>query len=486
MLVQSDPNQPQGPFGAWQQPQQMQQPQQVQWVQAPNGQWVPQPMYQPMPPQQTQYETYMQQMPQMPTMQQPAQEGPKSKAKKKKQKPPKQRSGNSGWWKAALGLVVIAGVAFFFLKDLIIPPGVRTAVVEMASVGEQHSGDALIVRNETAFDDEGVQNIEYEALEGSRVLRGNVICYVYSTGYSAKEMTTLQDYRDQIKEYQQTLLKSETAYDQKMTRLDTKVIQCGLDVRMLVQGARGNLTNQEDVLKAAIDERQSYFRSKYSSDMRLNRLYDDENTQLQRIDSWIKQKIATQESIVSFYTDGYEYVLTPSEFEKFTPAQVRAMINGQKPEMSAAARGRTTLYRLVKDNNYAVLILMDDDEWNPVEGDTYKLVLEQFSNIVVDARVISFTRSGGELLVRLAVIGDVSDVLYMRTCSAVLGENVDCLRVPKNAVHVQNGSQGVVIIGEDGTPGFAQIQVLDEADGMVYFIPATQGIVNAGDTVKLF
>ena len=85
-----------------------------------------------------------------------------------------------------------------------------------------------------------------------------------------------------------------------MIRLETEVIERGLEVRSLVQGARGNLGKQETILETAINQRQSYFRSKYSSDMRLNRLYDDETNQQRRIDSWINQTVATQESIVSF------------------------------------------------------------------------------------------------------------------------------------------------------------------------------------------
>ena len=498
MHVQQDPNQQGNPFAPWQQPYQQQQPQwqqpmqqgQPQWQQDPMmQQWAQQPQwqqpYQQLTPeqiQQMQYEAYIQQMPQMPTMQQPVQDVPQ---KRRKKKAPKSGGGGLNWWKTALALILIAGVAWYFLKDMIDKPSIATATIEMGSIGETHTGDALIVRNETAFDDEGVQNIEYVAQEGSVVYRGDVICYVYSTGYSTKEMTTLQDYRDQIKDYQQTLLKSETAYDQKMTRLESEVLQRGLEVRALVQGARGNLSNQETILKTAITQRQAYFRSKYSSDMRLNRLFDDESTQQQRIDSWIKQKVATQESIVSFYTDGYEYALTPSEYEKFTPSQVRNMINGQRPETSTAARGRTDLYRLVRQNNYAVLMLVKDSDWNPVEGTTYKLVLEQFTNTVVDAQVLSFTRSGGELLLRLAVIGDVSDVLYMRTCSAQLGEYVDCLKVPQSALYVKNEANGVVLVtGEQQV--FVPVNVLRKEGGMAYITPVQTGTITAGHTVRLF
>ena len=50
--------------------------------------------------------------------------------------------------------------------------------------------------------------------------------------------------------------------------------------------------------------------------MRLTRLYDDEETQKTHIDSWIKQRAATLESIISFYTDGYEYDADGAKFLK--------------------------------------------------------------------------------------------------------------------------------------------------------------------------
>ena len=496
--MQRDPNQPQAPYppyngtqapwpqggapqNAGQQPGYGQQP----WAPYPPNAGQPyaqQPYapYQPVMPEQMPYEAYTQ--PQMPT---PQQNIPEEKPRRKRQKRPRRKGGGGQWWKTLLALAAIAGVAWYFLRDLILTPRLNTAVVESATMGESHSGDALIVRNETAYDDEGVLNVDYVAQEGSVVYRGDVICYVYSTGYSNKEMVTLQNYRDQIKDYQQTLLKSETAYDQKMTRLENEVLQRGLEVRSLVQGARGNLMNQEDILKTAITQRQNYFRSKYSSDMRLNRFFDDESTQQQRIDSWIRQKVATQESIVSFYTDGFEYALTPGEYEKYTPSQVRSMMNGQRLETSTAARGRTNLYRLVRQNNYAVLMLVRDSNWNPIEGQTYKLVLEQFSDTVVDAQVLSFTRSGGELLLRLAVMGDVRDVLYMRTCTAKLGEYVDCLKVPQKALYEKNGTPGVVLVTEENQV-FVSVKVLSQEGGQAYITPVQTGTLSQGQTVRLF
>ena len=454
-------------------------------------QWPPPGAQQAMTPEMMQQQMQFEAMQWQQAQQQafPTQPMVRKPKKQKPPKPPKQRGTRGGAGKAILiTLLVLAlvgtGAYFLFLRDG--GEQLTTAQIELDMMGNTFHGDALIVRNETAFDEEGVQNIEYEAEEGSLVYRTNPLCYVYSTGYSTSEMNTLQDYRDQINDYQQTLLAAETAYDQRMEMLESDVVERGLEVRSLVQGSRGNLINQEGILATAITQRQNYFRSKYASDTRLSRLYDDENTQLQRIESWIKPKLATQESsIVSFYTDGFEHALSPELFETYTPSQVRSMINGIKPETSAAERGRIDLYRLVKKDNYAVLMLINDRNWNPTKDEVYELTLEQFTSTKVEAKVLSYARSGGELLIRLAVVGDVSNVLYMRTCEATISEAVQCMTVPQAAIYTQNGSKGVVI-NQNGVPSFVPVNVLTEGNGKAFIQPIQSGVLAEGMDVQLF
>ena len=411
-----------------------------------------------------------------------------AKKKEKKRRRQERRRNRSPLVRILQAMMItglLGGVAWLIFSSLQ-EPKPTTAIVETASLGTTHVGDALIVRNESVYNDEGVQNIEYIAREGSLVQRGDVVCYVFTTGYNSKAMTTLQDYRDQIKDYQQTLLAAETAYDQKMDRLNEQVIQRGLEVRTLVHGARGNLINQETILQDAIDERQAYFRTKYATDMRLSRLYDDEETQQDNIDSWIKQRAATLESIISFYTDGYEYALTPAKYLSYTPAEVRAMYNGQKPEQDITERGKTDIYRLVRTDNYAVLMLIKDSVWTPVEDSVYKLKLENFSTTTVNAQVISYTRSSGELLLRLGVTADVSPVLYMRTCQAELSEFVDSLMVPRAAIYTQNDQTGVVRVQSDGSLVFIPISIISEQSDGVYISPIQTGALESGQTVHLF
>ncbi|MBQ2699782.1 MAG: hypothetical protein IJF65_01360 [Clostridia bacterium] len=386
-------------------------------------------------------------------------------------------------------ILVIAVLAFagWYVYENMFAGVSQYAVIETGTLGPSYNGDALIVRDEVPYDAEGVTSVDYIAQEGAVLRTGEKICDVYSSGYNQKEMMTLQDYRDQIKQKQQGLLQSETAYDQKMMRLETEVLERAKEVRLLVQGAKGNMVNQESILDTAITTRQNYLRQKYADDQSLTRLYDDESAQQLRIESWTKQYAASVEGVVSFYSDGYEYGLTSSTYMDFDPSQVRKMFGGKAPEKSTVQKGRTTIYRMVRPNNWNVLMLVKSDTWTPVQGNTYQLRLEGFDNTEVSAVLESYTQAGGELLLRLSVRSDVTPVLYMRTCQAEIGEKVNSMKVPNRAIYRHsNGMDGVVVVNADGSQVFVAANVITTDGEYTYIDPIQQGLLYVGQTVRLF
>ncbi len=383
--------------------------------------------------------------------------------------------------------IILAALGFlgWYLYANLVPEAAKYGQITTSNLSASHSGDCLIVRKEVPYDAEGVTSVVYDAEEGSSVVRGDYICKVYSSGYSTREMNTLQNYRNSIRDYQKKLIEAETTYDAKLSRVTSDVLTYARAVRDLIGGARGSLENQEELLAGAVQARQTYMKTKYASDQRFSRLYDDELSQTQRIDSWTKQYTATGAGVVSFYSDGYEYGLTGANYTTFEPRQVRAMINGQVPEKTTAQKGKTTIYRMVEDDEWYVLFLSDNTQWNPVKGQVYQLKLERFENTQVYGEVVDFTRSGGELLVRLKVSGDVKQVLYMRTCGAVLGENMYTLCVPERAIYTQDGMTGVVIVNNN-TESFIPVNVIHKEEGNAYFQAIQQGLLFEGMTVMLF
>ena len=159
------------------------------------------------------------------------------------------------------------------------------------------------------------------------------------------------------------------------------------------------------------------------------------------------------------------------------------MINGQRPETSPLPAD-TNLYRLVKQNNYAVLA-----------GAQYQLEScggRPTSWYWSSSPILWWMRRcypsppfGWELLLRLAVIGDVRDVLYMRTCQAQLGEYVNCLLVPEGALYTQNNATGVVVVSETAQ-NFVPVTVHRQENGKAYVSPVQTGLLTARQTVRLF
>ncbi len=397
------------------------------------------------------------------------------------------RKKRSGVPYVILAVLVLGFTAFIAIRHFA-PQDAMYGYVSAGVLSSRYTGSAILVRDETVYTQESISQIDYTAEEGTDVDRTTIICTVYTSGFNTRELTTLKRYRDQIKEYHKTLISNTgAARDVRLTTLDTQVREEAKATRVMIQEQRGNLLNQEEQLTQTLQARQSYLRQKYPDDQKLSRLYDDENNQMQRISSWTKQYAADSKGIVSFYTDGYEPVLNLNTYGEYSPAEVRRMYNGYIPSNPAATRNTVAIYRLVHEGEWAVLMLCDDTDWTPIIGESYKLLIESFENTIVDATVESFTRAGGELLVRLRVQnGEVRDILYIRSCDVQLGENVDSLTVPTRALYNQMGQTGVVIVDEYGNNYFTQVTVVSIQGDITHIIPKNTGVLYEGMVVKLF
>ena len=384
-----------------------------------------------------------------------------------------------------VAMLAVVGFAGWYLYATYAPEAAKVGEIATGNLSANHSGQCLIVRNEVSEYADGVNAIVYEADEGSRITHSSKICRVYTTGYSASAVKQLQEYRDEIRDYQEQLIEGSTIYDGKLERYNGDVMTLAKEIRSLIHGDQGSLTNIEASLTTAVQARQDYLDLKYADDQRYSNMKDDERSQKQRINSWTKPFTSSTDAIVSFYSDGYEQAINGSNYGTFEPNQVREMINGKKPEMASALKGKTAVYRMVKDNEWYVLFLSDDTEWNPVNGETYELQLERFGDTPVTATVMSFTKSGGELLVRLRVVGSVEQVMYLRSCEAVLGESMSTLMVNERAIYEQDGMTGVVII-EENTESFIPVNVLLYQDGYAYFQAIQQGLLYEGMHIRLF
>ncbi len=361
----------------------------------------------------------------------------------------------------------------------------KTAVITAGDMGNQYHANAVVVRNEALTTAEGLTSITYYADEGEIVYKGNKIAEIYSTGYSQTDMNKLLNIRSQIKAQHKALAASSYT-DLQLDRMNTNVLSIAADIRSVARKeATGNLLNLMRQMDTAMANRQSYLKTKYASDQNLSNLYRDESSLLKKIASWTITYIADSDCIVSFYTDGYENALPFDTADEITAGQIRAVLNGDDPQSTAAERGRTPVFRTVQNGSWYLMLLTNDKNWNPVTGQSYKVQLEGFDDTVFDATVTSFARSGSELLVRMSVPAKVRAVLNTRTAKATVGElYVSGLQVPLNALRQQNGETGVVLTDNGGL--FVPVDVVMQDNRNAVIVPKSVGALSEGQKVLLF
>ena len=298
-------------------------------------------------------------------------------------------------------------------------------------------------------------------------------------------MNKLLNIRSQIKAQHKSLAASSYT-DLQLDRMNTNVLSIAADIRSVARKeATGNLLNLVRQMDTAMSNRQSYLKTKYATDQNLSNLYRDESSLLKKIASWTITYIADSDCIVSFYTDGYENALPFDTADDITAGQIRAVLNGDDPESTAAERGRTPVFRTVQNGSWYLMLLTNDKNWNPVTGQSYKVQLEGFDDTVFDATVTSFARSGSELLVRMSVPSKVRAVLNTRTAKATVGElYVSGLQVPLNALRQQNGETGVVLTDNGGL--FVPVDVVMQDNRNAVIVPKSVGALSEGQKVLLF
>ncbi len=398
------------------------------------------------------------------------------------QAPPRQRSIMIYLYIGLGILVTILGV--MGITQLVNNEEARTAIVTVKEQGSTYSGSAVIVRDEVVYTQEGVSDIVYIAQENASVSRGDPVCTVYATGFSSREFTQLSAYRKQIKDYLNLLRNQSDTPDTRLQLLENTIFSRAVETRSLVQGFQGSLLSQETLLSEAVTARYDYLRQKYPDDTKLTRLYDNERNQMQRIDTWTKQYTAGDSGIISFYTDGFEDALNLSTAESYSPAQVRSMYNGAVPDTFQRGRDLTDIYRLVRPYEWSVLMLADDQRWNPAIGDVYQIMIESFDNTVVPGEVTGVTRSGGDLLVRLRVTSSVEPVLNIRSCHVQLSTSIVTYAVPTSAIVSKDGILGVVVQFKEGK-FIVPVNIVSQDATQTYVTPLNPGHLTEGMSVQL-
>ena len=329
-------------------------------------------------------------------------------------------------------------VLIILLIRMIIGGGTTEAAVMQAATTSTRDVKAVVIRDESVATSESTARVEFVAREGTVVSVGEEVAYVYSAGYTEKELKKLEEIRSNIQTYHKTLLSN--ILDAQLDRLDSIVDSKAIEFRDMVNDkSNGNLLSVIRQLETSMVTRQEYMRQNKREDTKLTKLYSEENSQLNSISTWRNIMKAESSGILTFYTDGYEHIINSENADSVTIELVKSVLSGQKMQTS----GRTSdIYKIVRQDNWHVAVI-DSADWNPFVGQEYAFQLDSVPDISYSAVVESVQKYGDEVCAVLAIDEPIGPLLYHRSGDATLSIHLQGMSVPKEAVVNENGQSGV-------------------------------------------
>ena len=357
-------------------------------------------------------------------------------------------------------------------------------VVMSGTASDVRTVKCVIVRDETVVSETQVTRIDYVAKERTLVREGETVASVYSLEYSTKLINDLNTTRKNIQAYHKILLGNEL--DGQLEVLNQEVKQKALELKGLISGSsKGDIMELVDELEEAMEARRAYMNANQRSDTKLMKYYNDETQKQNAITSWQITKTAPMTGLVSFYLDGYESTLNATTVNDLDISGVKGILNGEKPETDSSRKSVTDVFRVMDQNHWYIMLLSEDNQWNPGLDTEYSFIVTGFEDTVYTGTVIKVAKDGENVLATVEVTQPIGSLLYTRTGSVSIGANMSGLLVSKKAIDTVSGQTGVWVYDVPGGT-FVPVEVLTyRDDGTALFTPLVDGVISAGSQVLI-
>ncbi len=371
--------------------------------------------------------------------------------------------------KNVLMVLLFAGVLVYVYLQTVsgFDSGLETETAMLVRLNDDVDAEAYIFRDETVIKKENDGAIVTLVSEGDRVSKGQLLANVYSDSTD----TVLQDEINRIQRRLDILEDSKIDSEyviSDLAEIDKDISDVLSDI---YKGAsEGDLSsaieNSSDFL-VKLNKRDLIIDSEFDYSEEQERLIKEKNSIESRINSLSSGLTATSSGYFYGDVDGYEEIFDIDKVEGIT-------LNNFDEFTGAVADSELLKSGAVKIVNdfvwYVVCSINADDMAGISEGNSYVLSFPENADKEIRmklTKIISETSSARTLAVfRVNVLP--SDFNYKRSQSAkIVLDNVEGLSVPKKALRVIDGVNGVYVLVGD-VVRFRRVEIIDETEG--YYI----------------
>jgi len=378
-------------------------------------------------------------------------------------------------------VIVGAVLAVVIMMVTLVVRAQATSLVEWGQTSFSATYDMLVIRTEVVYEAKNYGKTVFIAREGQRVAAGDPIAQVYNWEYNDDTYSQLLSLQEQILNYEMNVSRA-GVIDPQLEDINSRIRAKVKEIEAAVADDRPQdaLTLQRE-LEALLAERSEYLESVVMEDATLSGLYAQEEALVKTISEWRIDLNAGTDGVVSFYFDGCEKLMTPSNITKFTKESLAEVAAGKTIKTKESDAAFAPLYRVVDTDDWYVVMYSAKAIPEMHEGSAYSLIFDdyldnQFTGVVCNASTLE---NNGGFVYTIRIQQEIGPLLGERRVTARLVGAQEGLRVKKSCVQegkVETEDGKTVRYNYVETPDgqYVQVEVIAD-DGKYYLIQTVEG-----------
>lgn len=356
-------------------------------------------------------------------------------------------------------IIIIAAIAAFFLffKES------TYADMKQGTIKFEQTENTIIVRDEKVIEAENYGKITFNVSEGDSIKKNDKIAELFKWGYKDTVMQDLVSTQSDIIAYQRdNILKG--SLDVELTNKNQSILDKLAEIKKVINGEKdGDLSALYAKLQTLLDERKALFKSKVQAnvDSKLTTLYEKEKAAIERIDGWKTELKADGDGIVSFYFDGFEDILKPSNIDSLTLKDITTVMNSSTTSVQSDSNIQP-IYRLISGNWYCIFVIENAPSYYYAKDQQFDITFEGYYDKPFTGKVVSVRKLDDNNTIFAVQMNEaIGSLISIRNINASFKANYSGYTVPVSAINKKDDTTGIYIkSGDDNV--FVPVEIIME------------------------
>lgn len=366
---------------------------------------------------------------------------------------------------------------------LLLIQGPPTVSVEKASVVYTADFGMLIVRDEVVYQAKNYGKADFIAIEGAHVEKGEPVVKVYELGYNENTVSELLELRKTIIDYEINVSRS-GVIDPQLEEIETRIGAKADEIEAVVSGGDSkSLLTLERQMRELLGEKVNYLASVVVPDNQLRKYISKESELSDTINGWTNLVNADTGGTVSFYFDGCEALMSKDNIGKFTKKTLEELLAGKTINSSGSGQKSTSLYRLVSEESWFVVLLSKKQVPEMFMGNTFSIIFDDYLDTRYSGTLVNQQKleNNDGYVYTIQIEGNIGPMLGDRRVSAKISSTITGFKIPKYMLLQRDGVKYVVTSAGEQVP---VLVVSDEGDKVLVQTYKDQATLRAGELIK--